>query len=75
MDMKPVRDPALISRVQAAFDLNEAAEALMRQNLRRRFPLESQDQIELRLSAWLRDRPGAEHGDAGGPVRVRRIFE
>jgi hypothetical protein len=75
MDMKPVRDLALIARVKTAFDLNEAAEALMRQNLRRRFPQESQEQIELRLLAWLRDRPGAEHGDAGGPVRVRCIFE
>jgi hypothetical protein len=47
----------------------------MRQNLRRRFPRESEEQIERRLLAWLRDRPGAERGDAGGPVRVRRIFE
>jgi hypothetical protein len=51
------------------------AEAIMRQNLRRRFPLENERQIERRLLAWLRDRRGAEHGDAGGAVRVRRIFE
>lgn len=73
--MKPIRDPAVIARVQAAFDLNEMAEAMMRQNLRRRFPGESEEEIELRVLAWLQDRPGAEHGDAGGPVRVRRIFE
>jgi hypothetical protein len=72
--MKPVRDQAMMARVKATFDLNEAAEAMMRQNLRRRFPQESADQIELRIVAWLQDRPGAPHGDAGGPVRVRRIF-
>jgi hypothetical protein len=73
--MDPIRDPAVIARVRTAFELNEAAEAIMRQNLRRRFPQDSEEQIELRLSAWLQDRPGAEHGDAAGPVRVRRIFE
>lgn len=71
----PIHDPDVIARVQRAFDLNETAEALMRQNLRRRFPRETEDQIELRLLEWLRDRPGAEHGDASGPVRVRRLFE
>jgi hypothetical protein len=75
MDMKPIRDPAVIARVRMAFDLNEAAEAIMRQNLRRRFPRESERQVEQRLLAWLRDRPGAEHGDAGGAVRARRVFE
>jgi Rv0078B-related antitoxin len=64
-----------MARAQATFDLNETAEALMRQNLRRRFPRESEEQIETRVLAWLRDRPGAVHGDVGGPVRVRRIFE
>jgi len=73
--MKPVRDPALIARVQTTFDLYEAAEAMMRQNLRRRFPQESPEQIETRLLAWLHDRPGAEVGDAAGPFRVRRIFQ
>jgi hypothetical protein len=71
----PVRDPAVIARVQTAFDLNEAAEKMMRQNLRRRFPNETDEEIELRLLAWLQDRPGAKHGDAAGPVRVRRVFE
>jgi Rv0078B-related antitoxin len=70
-----VRDPELMARVRMAFDLYEAAEAMMRQNLRRRFPGESEEQIEQRVLAWLRDRPGAEHGDAGGPVRVRRVFD
>lgn len=75
MDVKPFRDPALMARMRTLFELNEMAEAMMRQNLRRRFPRDREEQIELRLVAWLQDRPGAEHGDAGGPVQVRRLFE
>lgn len=75
MVMKLERDPALIARVQTTFDLCEAAEAMMRQNLRRRFPQEDPEQVEHRLLDWLQDRPGAERGDAGGSVRVRRIFK
>ena len=73
--MKPIRDPEIMARMRVAFDLSEAAEAMMRQNLRRRFPQESEPQIEQRVLAWLRSRPDAEVGDCGGPVRVRRIFE
>jgi hypothetical protein len=36
------------------FDLYEAAEVMMRQNLRRWFPEESERQVERRLLAWLR---------------------
>lgn len=72
--MKPIHDPTVMRRMQVTFDLYELAESMMRQNLRRRFPRESQEQIELRLQAWLRDRPGAERGDAGGSARVRRLF-
>jgi Rv0078B-related antitoxin len=72
--MKPVRDPALIARVQRTFDLNETAEAVMRQNLRRRFPRDSEEEIELRVVAWLQDRP-VEHTDARGTFQVRRLFE
>jgi Rv0078B-related antitoxin len=72
--MKPIRDPAVMARVKTTFELYELAEAMMRQNLRRRFPQESEEQIESRLVAWLRDRPGAKIGDASGPVRVRRVF-
>jgi hypothetical protein len=73
--MKPTRDPEVMARMRRAFDLYEAAEAMMRQNLRRRFPGESEEQIEQRVRAWLRSRPDAEIGDASGPVRVRRLFE
>jgi hypothetical protein len=75
MTMRPVRDPEVRDRVKAMFELNELAETLMRQNLRRRFPDESSEQIESRVWAWLQTRPGAEHGDAGGAVRPRRARE
>lgn len=49
--------------MQVVFDLYQTAEDMMRQNLRRRFPDARPEEIEARLLAWLRERPGAEHGD------------
>ena len=72
--MKPTRDPDVLARMKTTFDLVETAEAMMRQNLRRRFPAEDDRQIERRLLAWLQERPGAEQGDASGPFRSRRLF-
>lgn len=51
-------------KLRAALELHEVGVALMRQNLRRRHPGESDAMIEKRLVEWLRTRPGAEHGDA-----------
>jgi hypothetical protein len=53
-----------------AFELFDAAESLMRQNLRRRFPHADEDEIERRIVDWLRDRPGASDGDAPGTPRT-----
>lgn len=68
-----IRDPAVLSRLKMAFDLYETAEAIMRQNLRRRFPDAPESEIERRLVEWLHRRPGAEHGDGEG--RPSRRFE
>jgi hypothetical protein len=38
----------------------------MRQSLRRNHPEADDQEIDRRLSAWLRERPGAEHGDCPG---------
>jgi hypothetical protein len=57
--------------LQRAFDLYEFSVAVMRQNLRRRHPEASEEEIEERLRAWKLERPGAEHGDAGGPPHFR----
>lgn len=56
-------------RLQLAFELYEAGEAMMRAKLRRQHPDASERDIEALLVAWLRERPGAEHGDCvGTPV-------
>jgi len=56
----------MAQRLRLAFDLYEAGEDLMRQNLRRQNPQADAAEIERRLVAWLRHRPGAEQGDAVG---------
>jgi hypothetical protein len=53
-------------RYLITLDLFEAAEQIMRQNLRRRFPDAAPEEIESRLVSWLQERPGAELGDAVG---------
>jgi len=41
----------------------------MEQNLRRRMPSASEQEIRMALQGWLQERPGAEVGDAvGRPV-------
>jgi hypothetical protein len=59
--------------LRATLDLFETGVALMRQNLRRQHPNETEREIDERLTAWLHHRPGAELGDAAGrPPAGRR---
>jgi hypothetical protein len=44
----------------------DAGVDLMRQRLRREHPDDGSEEIERRITAWLQQRPGAEHGDAEG---------
>lgn len=53
---------------QATLELFEAGVDVMRQNLRRHYPGATVTEIESRLGAWLRQRPGAEFGDCPGRV-------
>ncbi len=64
-------DPA--ANLRAAIEMYEVGEAMMRQRLRREHPLAGEVQIEAEIDAWLRRRPGAEHGDFPGPRSTRRI--
>ncbi len=64
------RARAAAARLRLAFDLFEAGERLMRQNLRRCHPGEAPEVIERRLTAWRLSRPGAEGGDAEGSPRA-----
>ena len=63
-------------KLRVAFVLHEAGVAMMRQNLRRRFPDVPSERIDEMLVAWLQTRPGAEHGDGVGtpasPLRFTR---
>lgn len=65
---RPISDPAVLRRMAIAFDLYWTAEEMMRQNLRRRNPSASDEEIEQGIRKWLRKRPGAEHGDGVGRV-------
>jgi hypothetical protein len=44
---------------------------MQRTRLRRTHPDASEDEIEAEVRAWLRRRPGAEHGDFPGPPSRR----
>lgn len=63
--------PALspLDAMRLTLELFDLGLALHRQTLRRRYPDETEAQIERRLNAWLSTRPGAEHGDAQGRPR------
>ena len=58
--------------LRIAFEMFELGVDMMRQSLIRRFPGESETQIEGRLGDWLETRPGAEYGDSWGrPIPIR----
>ena len=57
---------SIAGRVVETLDLFEAGVAMMEQNLRRRDPGATDREIEERLDAWIRTRPGAEDGDGDG---------
>ncbi|WP_437736273.1 hypothetical protein [Sorangium sp. So ce1335] len=56
----------LAENLRLACELHDAGVALVRQNLRRRLPEASEEDIDMRLADWLRERPGAEFVDAEG---------
>lgn len=61
-ELKPViRDPEVMARARMMFDLSEMAVKMQRQNLRRRYPDASDEEIARRLREWL------HHRLAGGP--------
>jgi hypothetical protein len=53
-------------KLEIALELFESGVELMRENLKREHPGESDAQIEEHLRKWLRHRPGAEDGDCVG---------
>ncbi len=67
--MKPIRDQALLDRMERMFDLCDAAEDLMRQNIRRRHPEFSDAEVEQRIAAWYLDRPIELDEHVAGPYQ------
>jgi hypothetical protein len=57
------------AKLRLACDLFDSGVAMMRETLHRKFPTAAESAIADALAAWLRERPGAEHGDAPGRLR------
>ncbi|HEX2254037.1 MAG TPA: hypothetical protein VHQ65_12275 [Thermoanaerobaculia bacterium] len=66
MSDSPIRDSEVMRRMEIAFDLFDLSVQMKRENLRRQHPDASDEEIEQGVRAWLRHRPGAEHGDGEG---------
>lgn len=64
---------AASARFRLTVQLADAGIDMMRQNLRRRHPEASEEEIASRLRDWLRERPGAEYGDACGEPNPDRF--
>jgi hypothetical protein len=61
--------------LRATLDLYQTGVDLMRQNLRRRHPDATEQEVERLLGRWLLERPGAESGDsAGRPINPDTRF-
>ena len=56
----------VVDAFRGTLDLFQTGIDLMRQNLRRRHPEATDEEIERLLRKWLRERPGAEAGDCPG---------
>lgn len=64
--MNPVTDPDVASRLRSAFELYALGLAMMRQNLRREFANDTDEQIQQRLLEWRLRRRDAPDGDGQG---------
>jgi len=63
-----------VAGLRLALELFESGARMMRQNLRRRFPTASSEEIDDRLDDWISCRPGAEDGDSPGH-RVTELLD
>ena len=50
-------DELLLKKFYLTFDLHRAGKDMMRQNLRRKYPEATEEEIQAKLLAWLRNRP------------------
>lgn len=64
--MATTRQELIAERFKTTLELFELGEAMLRQKLRRKYPLAPEAEIEAHVREWLERRPGAEHGDGVG---------
>jgi hypothetical protein len=50
-------DEILLKKFHLTLELHEMGKDLMRQNLRRKYPKASNEEIQAKLLAWLKNRP------------------
>jgi hypothetical protein len=50
-------DEILLKKFYLTFDLHRAGKDMMRQNLRRKYSEATEEEIQAKLVAWLRNRP------------------
>lgn len=71
--MEPASEPSPEEKLRLSLEMFTYGCEMMRLNLRRSHPQASDTEIEELFRAWLRTRPGAEHGDGvGRPVKWPR---
>lgn len=59
------------ARLRDALELHDLGERMLRQRLRREQPQITEAELDDAIRTWLRERPGAENGDAAGPRSER----
>jgi hypothetical protein len=57
MEPEAIRDPEVMERFKVTCELFELQQVMMRQNLRRRYPDETEEAIDRRFKAWWLDLP------------------
>ena len=65
-EVQPATELTPAQKLRLSLDMFAYGCDMMRQNLRRAHPDADDAAIEELLRAWLRTRPGAEHGDGEG---------
>ncbi|MGV1010689.1 MAG: hypothetical protein ACOYBY_19235 [Dermatophilaceae bacterium] len=60
-------------RLRTALEMFEVGHDMMRARLRREHPDWDDHQVDAAIRTWLRDRPGAPHGDFPGARSTRQL--
>jgi hypothetical protein len=68
--LEPLPELTPAQKLAQVFDLYDFGTAVQRENLRRRHPGWSEDELDEAMNLWLGQRPGAEWGDGEGAPRA-----